>query len=264
MDDCVSALAALETESQYMATLPRLLTRYDREVVEKAMAKHLSRSQCKECWKRLEARDAQLVWLGSSLSASGSLVELAVVITDRSLNETSRGEWVVSGDVDKDVSDFLMQHCTRGQGTVAGSSLDATVAALRRQMPETARYLSDGPRVDVASHGSRTYAELLGRELLPRSINVSGSAAQPMTVGEFEAAHRRGEGPEVADGALAAARPIDKAEAAIVALGWVRMNLIAPPKAAKYVTRGLMALNALVVWQVVSLFVTTLWAKWNA
>lgn len=75
--------------------LPKLLLQHSEETVKAEASQLLTPSQLKECWKRLEARKTRLVWLHGAISEPGArLLELAIIITDESLNEIERGEWV--------------------------------------------------------------------------------------------------------------------------------------------------------------------------
>lgn len=93
--DC-SILKTLTTDLEWLEVLPRLVAHHGEQKVNEEALKLLSRSQLKECWKRLEARKTMIVWLDCAISEPGArLLELAIVLTDRSLNEVERGEWVL-------------------------------------------------------------------------------------------------------------------------------------------------------------------------
>jgi len=266
-------LAGLDSEFEWLNALPSLVAAHGREQVDLAMGGLLTRSQQKECWKRLDAKSARLVWLRSASIADARIIEVALLVTDRALNEVERGVWVIKNELSEaDVAElrserwsddlvaevrspsslscvdasakivaFLANYCTQGTVVLAGTSLARDYDVLERKLPAVASFLSPTARVDLGCDGVIRYAELAGKSLLAEP-NIGSR------VREFEAEHRRKHACRAQP-----SRAMDDIEASVVALGWVREHLFAPPKAATYVMMGLASYAVIMVASLISL-----------
>lgn len=246
---CTDALAKLETETDFYEALPLLLQQHGRDEVKASMQKlSLNSGQIKECLKRLEARQSHLVWLHTRTSAAGALIELTILVTDQSLNELMQYAWK-KGDRQKPrdgeiVDSFLRQHCAPGCTVAAATATAQHLQVLARELPAVRKYVGDP--LDLSSGGVPTYAALLGLPML----NASASSPDG-SLSDFEARMRVGDAPTLRTPLGPDARGEEHCEAAICALGWARERLIAPPKAARYVTCALHALSVMLMASIV-------------
>ena len=81
----------------------------------------------------------------------------------------------------------------------------------------------------------------------------------PGQVGDFEAKLRDGRSPALNQPLSKETSAADRAEFAIISLGWARQHLIVPPKAAKYVTVGIAALFLMLAVSIINLLLTVFW-----
>ena len=270
MESLSASLEQLDTERQWLEALPALIERHGKEKVSKAMTTFFSRSQQSECFKRLKTRAEQLIWI--HLAARGTQLEMAIVITTRSLDEVDRGAWLIGGlkgneeknllsalptsmangnghsktspltreAASAEIVELLATHCERGTCTLSGVSLGPQVEMLARVLPAVVAFIRVHPsgaihpseRCDLARSGVQQYAALLELPMLP--------TAEPGALRDFERDQRDGDVSKYVSAKSVDAT--DHVEAAIMSLGWARCHLIAPPKAAKYVTAGLIAM----------------------
>jgi len=240
-----AALQAMHTEASWLEGLPALLAEYGEAPVKKAAARFLSRSQIKLCFQQLEARSKRLVWVHSAMS-NGRIREVRLIVTDHSLNEVERGQWSLPSSeaqeaTSVEIIQFLATHCAMNSSKWAGIAVRSTLEVLQHQLPAVFRFIDQRAPLDVGEAGVSCYADLLGLPLV-EAMASNG----PMSVEAFESLVTANEGPWQN-------RRLEPLEIAIVALGWARQHLIAPPKAAKYVTA---ALHAFAVFMVTS-------AVWN-
>ena len=249
-----------------------------------ALRKFFSQGQVKECLKRLDARRKHLAWIECTRTDDGSLLELAIVVTDYSLNEVERGVWVFGGTREAkalsgaasspqgsellaelkassltperaadEIVDFLRTHCVRGTCKRAGRRLAAQRELLSRSLPAVLSFMDSSDTLDLASGGINLYGHLIDRPVFENRTQQGSKAQGPKTLQEYEmeqaslGAHQ--------SPLSAAGRAIDRIEATIEALGWAREHFIAPPKAAKYVTMGLNGLSAFLLFSVVRMLV---------
>lgn len=241
-----AALQDMHTEASWLEGLPALLAEHGEAPVKKAAARFLSRSQINLCFQQLEARTKRLVWVHSAMS-NGRIHEVRLVVTDHSLNEVERGQWSLPSTDDAqeatsvEIIQFLATHCAMNSSKWAGIAVRSTLEVIQRQLPAVFHFIDQRAPLDVGQAGVSCYADLLGLPLV-EAMASNG----PMSVEAFESLVAANEGPWQN-------RRLEPLEIAIVALGWARQHLIAPPKAAKYVTA---ALHAFGVFMVIS-------AAWN-
>ena len=230
------------TEQQWLSVLPTLMARFGEEKVHDAATKLLSQGQLKECLKRIEAMRKRLVWMHCDATVAGRL-SLAILITDVSLNEVERGEWSFSSDdlackaASPQIVEFLATYCAQGACPIAGVSLLHLRELLRSKLPTIYSFLDHSAAIDLCDGGVERYSQLTGLPML------SGPEGRPGangigSVSEFEMALCRGQNP-ASQACRLGEHPIDRAEWAIVALGWAREHLLARPRASQYVTAGL-------------------------
>lgn len=244
----LEVLSKLTTELEFYEEMPKLEQQHGKEALDKALRQVLSGSQVRLCYKRLEERQKRLVWMHrpapKKKGASQSPSELAIIVTDHSLNEVERWESVDAkhNNLDAAAVDFLAAHCTRGTAMVAGLDLSQKWCdQLERELPKAFDFLG-GPSplhvtkshcLDLCDGGVARYAEMMGLSLLASPEVEKGA---PRNAREFATALRRGANPAQKTGPVDA---IDHVEAAIMALGWARQNLVSPPAAAQYVVAGM-------------------------
>lgn len=265
----------LRTEREFLEAIPALVEKHGAEAVKNELAKILSHAQVKDCFKTLESRRKLMAWIDCTTTSSGTLLEVALLITDRSLNEIDRGTWVFAAsepdllgceadlnsesraskltfaDASLELVDMLRNHCAKGTCKLAGRRLAAQRELLSRTMPAAMHFLDSADSVDVATEGVRAYASLIDQPLLPPSAvgKPSSATRQPETLLDFEREQRL-----VGTGLSSrSTRAIDRIESAIIALGSARERFIAPPKAAKYVAASLLCLSGMLMLSVVHL-----------
>lgn len=260
-------LGELGSELEFLEKVPALAKQHGEAKVKEALKTHLTGSQIKQCFKLLAARAKLLAWVELS-TTGGQLVELAIIITDLSLNEVERGTWTfgVANEAQLqgaaapnaaalaaelvaevrtskltlegasfEIVHFLRTHCARGTCKLAGRSIAGDKEILRRALPDVHNYLDQTSCVDLSHAGTSTFASLL--ELPMLSTRNTGDG--PATAHDFEEEQRLSHGAGRYGTMPRDARAIDRVEHAILALAWAREKFIAPPKAAKYVTWGL-------------------------
>eukprot|EP00966_Prymnesium_polylepis_P212409 4920486-Prymnesium_polylepis.2 len=249
--ELVRTLSSFSTELEWLEGLPIAAAQHGKPAVDAVAKTLLSKSQIQQAWKAVDERRSRLVWLRGTFGSSRELLELAIILTDRGLNEVERRVWTVGEpdavkssplsllDVSTQALAFLREHCTRGQCPIAGSALQRDLADLQRALPEVCSFF-ERASIDVGASGVQRYADLIGLGLLP---------SPKKTLKQFEFEHRQ----EV--NGSAAARAIDDLESSIVALGWAKNNLIEPPKARKLVLAGMAVYNLLLVIATVSVIV---------
>ena len=243
----IADFAKLETERDFYDALPALIKKHGTAVVKESMASlPLTHRQIAQCFKQLAARQTAIVWLHCTTSAAGALVDLAIVITDQSLNEVARNTWaLINGNrelcSDEIVDTFLGEHCAPGCTVASPTGTARQLQVLAHELPAVRRYFGEGATIDLSGGGVRRYAELLELPMLATSASPDCSADS------FEARMRVGNSPALKTPLAPDARAEDHCEMAILALGWARVHLIAPPKAARYVTLGLNVFSVLLV-----------------
>ena len=243
-------LSKLETEREWYEALPSLLEAHGRELVVTSAEEFLSRGQVKECLKRYDARRERLAWIHATTSDGGRLQTLALILTDRSLNECARDEWDI-GDVSAacqaaaDMLGLLSEHCAAGTPIAAGVGLAPQLAAMSREMPAVHRFLAASSTLDLGSDGVQTFSTLCGQPMLGTAdVRVRSG---PKSASHFEADLCAGVSPALRAPIPPDALAITRCEYHILALGWAREHFLEPPRAAKYVTAGLFALAAMCV-----------------
>ena len=112
---------------------------------------------------------------------------------------------------------------------------------LRRTLPAVMEWAGPAEPIDLASGGIPLLAALLDRPLLPASAYPDERS--PLDVAAFETSMRDGRNPAM-DMPAADASGYEHIEAVILATSWARERFIAPPKAAKYVTAGVLSFCA--------------------
>lgn len=216
------------------------------------MLRFISKAQVKEAFTRLNERAKRLVWIECDFTIA-ILVGVALIITDRDLNEVERHSWDISSSgsaVSDEIVSLLATHATQGTCRLAGVGLARQKEALERRLPAVSSFFSS-EQLDLGYAGVQGYAQLLGRPLLPESV-VKGKVAsgKPHTVGQFESAILSCRSPAVSQPPTTS---LDRVEGLILSLGWAREHLITPPEAAKYVAYVLNAFGALLIVSVANL-----------
>ena len=235
---CLEELATLSTERDFFDTLPPLMEKHGKDHVKEAMQQLFNPKQVKECFEEIEARAKRLAWVEWIFGGvrGDELRDMAVVVTDMSLNEIERwepGSRIHTdhlSSLDAEAAGFIAAHSTPRTCRLAGVDISRRFHRLARAMPMLAAVLGPQPPLDLARGGVAGYAEAVGLAVL------EGEPGH--TVDDFEAALRRGDYPSRA-AARTICNAIDHVEDTIVALGWARQYLIAPPAAARYVVAGL-------------------------
>ena len=210
----------------------------------------LSSSQRELCWKRLEERSKRIIWVDYTASADASILELALIVTTHTLDEVERRAWTFSdGDVhsrDTEIVAFLHEHSAERPKVAGAASLSLLLPVLKNQLPDVHAFLDCSEPLDLGRGGVRRFAALIGRGL--------NATATDSELCEFESrqtigapAVRAQSGGINASGGMHGIThgPMDRAEAAILSLGWARETLIEPPKAKRYVTAALYAYGAM-------------------
>ena len=244
--------ARLETECDFYEALPGLIKKHGADEVKESMRSlPLTVSQIDLCFKQLAARQKNILWLHCKTSAAGALNDLAIVITDQSLNEVGRNTWVrINGDrqppcTEEMVNGFLREHCVPNCTVASGTDTARHLQVLARALPAVRQYVGE-VTIDLSRGGVCRYAELLGLPMLAASTDATRASADG-SVDSFEARMRVGDSPTLRAPLAKDASAEDHCEAAILALGWAREHLVSPPKAARYVTLGLHAFSVLLV-----------------
>ena len=237
-----ATLGELTTEVQFLNALPALVAEHGRPRVLDALGKLFSRGQVKECMKRLEGRTKHLVWL------SCTSADVAIIVTDLGLNEVGRGTWTLHAASSDEVIEFLEAHCARGTCKYAGVSMKQQLRQFARALPAAYPLIDSSQPLDLGSAGVRLFAKLLELPMLPDG-----------QVGDFEAKLRAGRSPALNQPLSKETSAADRAEFAIISLGWARQHLIVPPKAAKYVTVGIAALFLMLAVSIINLLLTVFW-----
>ena len=86
-------LWSLQSERDFFQALPPLVKVHGNAAVTEHLKTYLTQTQITECFKRLQVRQESIVWLHCSTNVAGVLEELALLVTDRSLNEVHRESW---------------------------------------------------------------------------------------------------------------------------------------------------------------------------
>jgi len=251
--DVRTTLESCTTELAWMQALPRLVHDHGFEAVDAAAAKYLSPSQRKLCWKLVHERSKRIVWIDGDVSHN-SITSFAIIVTTFSLDEIARKSWAVLSSP-ADILDFVVSHAD-DRLVLGGTQLEPLLLHLVQAMPQVHAAIGHASTIDTSSGGLSRYAALIGTSVLPGAqvADFEANEGRRCTPGSSESTHLAQE----------AARSGDlpcllRAEHAITATGWARSNLLAPPKAAKYVTFGLYGYCAFLALLTLNLLATSLW-----
>ena len=235
-------LEGLTTEVQFLEALPPLVAQHGRAPVLEALGKLFSSGQVKECMKRLEGRTKLLVWV----SCVGA--DVAMIVTDHGLNEVGRGTWALHAKSSDDVLEFLATYCAQGTCRYAGISMKPQLQKLAKAVPAAYPFINTSDPLDLGSAGVKLFAKLLDLPMLPGG-----------DVRDFETKLKSGQSPALNTPLTKDTPAADRAEFAIISLGWARQHLIVPPKAAKYVTMGIAALFVMLAVSMANLLLSVVW-----
>ncbi len=230
---------------------------------------------CGEAYEKLAASYSHLIWLDCEFTAGfydeadARLLEVAVIITDRDLNEIDRGQWVLGGFTRRDLlalPEFHQKHfCDSGPGgAFPPAEPGAWGNGLFAEVLQSKLTLSDA---------SAQILRLLGKHCLPRACPIAGNSVQCdrevlalempevvaflnhriVDVSSFTGMAERWLPAKLelwkADQKAHANynhRAINDCEASIRGMAWIRKHLLAPPPSARWISAASWAAALLV------------------